>query len=201
MFGDKLLMRPSLSTTGGDKGKTGLFGGDRVSKSSSRIHAYGTVDELNAILGLILTEKDVPEELRKQLHEIQKDLFCLGADLASPYQSLCSGTGQAPSARGVVRIEEADTQRIEEWGVALEQDLPVLQKFILPSGCRAAALLHQARTVCRRAERWMVQLNEEEPINSCALIFVNRLSDYLFLASRAVNKAADAGEVQWLPQT
>jgi cob(I)alamin adenosyltransferase len=183
-------MRPSLSTTGGDRGKTGLFGGERVSKSSNRLHAYGTVDELSAVLGLILTERDLPEEIREQLHEVQKDLFCLGADLATPLGN---------SSARVVRIAECDTQRIEEWGAALEGDLPALQKFILPSGCRAAALLHQARTICRRAERWLVHVSNEEPINDQSLIYINRLSDYFFLVSRSVNKAADMQETEWLP--
>lgn len=183
-------MRPTLSTTGGDDGTTGLFGGDRVSKASVRLHAYGTIDELNAIIGLVLAERDVPVELHEQLHQVQKDLFCLGADLATP--------ASKQSAR-VVRMEEGDTTRLEQWGVALEGDLPALQKFVLPSGCRAGALLHQARTVCRRAERWMVHLNEEEPVNNQALIYINRLSDYLFLLSRTVNKALASEEVQWLP--
>lgn len=184
-------MRPSISTTAGDRGKTGLFGGDTVSKGSHRLHAYGTVDELNAIIGLILTEKDVPAELKKQLHEIQKDLFCLGADLATPMRK---------SGERVVRITEDDTVRIEQWGLALEGDLPALQQFILPSGCRAGALLHQARTVCRRAERWMVHLAEEEHINDQSLIYVNRLGDYFFLLSRTVNKAAGTDEREWLPE-
>ena len=183
-------MRPTISTSGGDKGKTSLFGGDRVSKASNRIHAYGTVDELNAVLGLILAESDVPKQLKDQLHEIQKDLFCLGADLATPIKK---------SGDRVVRIEESDIRRIEEWGATLEQELPALQRFILPSGCRAAALLHQARTICRRAERWMVHLTADEPINDRALIYVNRLSDYFFLVSRAVNKAAKTPETEWIP--
>ncbi|MAE68536.1 MAG: cob(I)yrinic acid a,c-diamide adenosyltransferase [Candidatus Peribacteraceae bacterium] len=184
-------MRPTLSTTGGDRGKTSLFGGDKVSKASYRLHAYGTVDELNAVLGLILAERDVPEELKEQLHEVQKDLFCMGADLATPLNK---------SSERVVRIAESDTERIEQWGSVLEGDLPALQKFVLPSGCRAGALLHQARTICRRAERWLVHLAEEEPINDQSLIYLNRLSDYFFLVSRAVNKAAGTEEKEWLPE-
>ena len=183
-------MRPSLSTTGGDRGKTGLFGGERVSKSSNRLHAYGTVDELNAVLGLVLTEPDLPEHIREQLHEVQKDLFCLGADLATPMGKV---------SKNVMRIAESDTERIEQWGVELEVDLPALQKFILPSGCRAAALLHQARTICRRAERWLVHVANEEPINDESLIYINRLSDYFFLLSRVVNKAVGTEEAEWRP--
>lgn len=182
-------MKPSISTTGGDNGKTSLFGGKRVTKSDIRIHAYGTVDELNAIIGLILAEQDLPEALHTQLHTIQKDLFCLGADLATPLEA----------EQTVVRMGQLDTSRIEQWGAALEQSLPAMQKFILPGGSRAASLLHQARTVCRRAERWMVHLHENEPINNQALIYINRLSDYLFLLSRTANKTANTPEVEWLP--
>jgi cob(I)alamin adenosyltransferase len=175
---------------GGDKGKTGLFGGDRVSKASFRLHAYGTVDELNAILGLILSESDVPDVLRTQLHQVQKDLFCLGADLATPIKKRDDR---------VVRMSEDEVKRLEKWGVEIEEDLPALQRFILPSGCKGAALLHQARTVCRRAERWLVHLAEEDPVNEHAQIYINRLSDYFFLASRSVNKAVGTPETEWLP--
>lgn len=184
-------MRPSLSTTAGDRGKSSLFGGQKISKASVRLHAYGTVDELNAVLGLILAERDVPEGVRGQLHDVQKDLFCLGADLAAP---------MSHESQRIVRIDASDTERIEQWGVQLEGDLPVLQRFILPSGCRAGALLHQARTICRRAERWMVHLAEEEPVNDQALIYINRLSDYFFLLSRTVNAAVGSEEKEWLPE-
>lgn len=176
-------MRPSLSTTGGDKGKTGLFGGKRVSKADVRMHAIGTVDELNAVLGLVLAEAHFPEELRQQLHTVQKDLFCLGADLSA--SDIC--------------MTQSQTVQIEQWGLLLEGDLPALQKFILPSGCRTGALLHLARTICRRAERWLVALSKEESVNSHALIYINRLSDYFFLLSRTVNKAEGSSEQEWLP--
>lgn len=184
-------MRPSLSTTGGDKGKTGLFGGERVSKSSIRLHAYGTIDELNALLGLVCIERDIPEILRQQLHQIQKDLFILGADLATPLTK---------EGKAIVRVSEDDIRTVEVWGKEIEDDLPVLQKFILPSGCRAAALMHLARTICRRAERWMVHLSEEEEINVHALVYINRLSDYFFLVSRSINKVVGTPEEEWLPR-
>ncbi len=183
-------MRPSLSTTGGDNGETMLRGGKKVSKANPRLHAYGTVDELNAVLGLILAESDIPKALREQLHEVQKDLFCMGADLATPLTK---------SGDRVVRISEVDTRRIEKWGMDLEGDLPAMTKFILPSGSRASALLHQVRTICRRAERWLVHLNEDEPINDQSLIYINRLSDYFFLLARTVNKHAGVSETEWLP--
>jgi len=182
-------MRPSISTTGGDKGTTGLFGGARVSKADARLHAYGTVDEMNAVLGVVLSE-GVPEALEQQLHQIQKDLFVLGADLATPL----SKKGDA-----VMRISADDISTLEQWGADMESSLPVLQKFILPSGCKASTYLHMARTVCRRAERWATHIAEKEGINPHALVYINRLSDYLFLLARVANKEVGKEETQWLP--
>ena len=112
-------MRPSISTTGGDKGTTGLFGGQRVSKGNLRLHADGTVDEMNAVIGVVLSE-DIPEVLRSQLHQVQKDLFILGADLATPLSK----------EGNVVRIAERDIVNIEQWGKEMEDSLPGLQKFM-----------------------------------------------------------------------
>ena len=181
-------MRPSISTTGGDKGTTGLFGGQRVSKADARLHAYGTVDEMNAVIGIVLSE-NIPEVLRTQLHQVQKDLFILGADLATPL--LKEGN--------VVRIAESDISNLEQWGKEMEDGLPVLQKFILPSGCKAASYINMARTVCRRAERWTTQVAEVEEVNQHALVYLNRLSDYFFLLARTANKAHGTQEQQWLP--
>lgn len=182
-------MRPSISTTGGDKGTTGLFGGKRVSKADARLHAYGTVDEMNAVIGVIVSE-GVPEVLEKQLHQVQKDLFVLGADLATPLSK---------EGEGVVRISQQEVLLLEKWGTEIEADLPVLQKFILPSGCKAAAYIHMARTICRRAERWLVHVEASEEINQYALVYLNRLSDYFFLLARSTNKAAKTQETEWLP--
>lgn len=182
------MTRPSVSTTQGDSGDTMLFGGEKVSKASYRIHAYGTVDELNAILGLIIAEPEVTDTLRTQLTEVQHDLFVLGADLATR-----DGSEQGRT----VRITTEDINRLEQWGTAVESELQPLTQFILPSGCRAAALLHQARTVCRRAERWIVHVQEHEPINGEALVYMNRLSDYFFLLSRVINKYANVTEATW----
>lgn len=182
-----MMDRPTLSTRGGDRGETGLFGGKRLSKTHPRIHAYGTVDELNAVVGLALAESDVPEELRPRLTEIQKMLFVLGADLASA------------DSHSVPRVTSAHVRTLEQWGVEFEQALPQLQHFILPSGSRVGSLLHLARTVCRRAERWVVALKEEEPVNEHVLVYLNRLGDFLFLAARMANKAADVREKEWLP--
>ena len=164
-------MSASITTRTGDKGKTSIFGGKRVSKASERIHAAGDIDELNAILGVILAEGKIRSDLRNQLIEIQKSLVILGTDISTPLKG--------PK---VLRVNSKMVDLIEEWSEDLEKILPPLNQFILPTG-----FLHQARAVCRRAERWAVALSEKEKINKQALIYLNRLSDYLFLAARTVN--------------
>ncbi|MBM3231578.1 cob(I)yrinic acid a,c-diamide adenosyltransferase [Candidatus Peregrinibacteria bacterium] len=180
-------MRPSLSTATGDDGTTGLYGGTRIAKDDVRIHAYGTVDELNACIGMVLAEPALPVRLRGQLTQAQSLLFTLGADLATPEDH-----------PHMLRITALDVSRVEAWGVMLEQDLPRLRHFILPGGSRAGACLHLARTVCRRAERYMVALDTCQPVNAHAMIFMNRLSDYLFLAARACNAAEGVEETEWV---
>lgn len=165
----------SIVTKTGDNGTTGLLGGSRITKSSPRLHAYGTVDELNAIIGIVLVEKGLPSALRDHLSTLQHILFRLGADLA------------AAASLPIRRIDTEDVILIDEWIASLEYPLPPLQHFIVPGGCRAAALLHHASTVCRRAERWAVALAEKEAVNPQARIFLNRLSDHLFLAARSAN--------------
>lgn len=177
-------MRPSCSTASGDDGYTGVIGGDRVSKASARVHCYGTVDELNALFGLILSEEGFSERRKEQLRTIQSDLYILGSDFATPID------------KGVGRISNVEIERVEMWAKEMEDKLPVLQKFILPSGCKQAAFIHLARTVCRRAERWAVALKEYEEINMYSLIYLNRLSDYLFLLSRYANKKMGVEETE-----
>lgn len=165
----------SIVTKTGDNETTGLLGGSRVSKASPRLHAYGTVDELNAILGLVLSEVGIPEDLHMQIASLQHTLFRLGSDLS------------APASLSIRRMETEDVILLEEWITSLENSLPPLQNFIVPGGCRSASLLHHARTVCRHAERWCIALTEQEETNMWARIFLNRLSDYLFLAARSAN--------------
>lgn len=174
-----------IYTRAGDGGLTGLYGGDRVSKASVRLHAYGTIDELNACLGIVGGERQIPSPLPEQLVEVQRLLFVVGADLATPMER----------AVHIIRINPENTQRLETWIDAMESLLPPLTQFILPSGVRAATLLHHARTTCRRAERWIVELSEHEHINPSVLTFTNRLSDYLFVAARTVNLAGGAMEM------
>lgn len=179
--------RMSIVTRTGDKGDTGLFGGRRVPKNDARIHAYGTVDELNALLGVIIATAKLSPLLHGQLLKTQNMLFRLGADLATPS---ANNNAQVP------RIEPEHVQELEEWIAALERTLPPLQHFVLPGGCPAAAELHVARTICRRAERWTVELRQEEESSAQAIVYLNRLSDYLFLAALQANKDAGVEDVR-----
>lgn len=164
----------SIVTRTGDKGETGLFGGERTSKASARIHAIGTVDEVNAVIGLALARDTLSPVLRHHLIRTQHDLFRVGADLSTPL-----GGKQREK-----RIESQHVQKVELWIEGLEKALPPQTGFILPGGSASASLLHLARTVCRRAERWIVSLSQEEKTNDHVRIYMNRLSDYLFLAAR-----------------
>ncbi|MEQ1849898.1 MAG: cob(I)yrinic acid a,c-diamide adenosyltransferase [Candidatus Peribacteraceae bacterium] len=166
-----------IYTRTGDLGTSGLFGGDRVSKDDVRLHAYGTLDELNATIGSILAMGEVPKNIHEQLLRVQNLLFEMGADLATPLTN--TGT--------IKRLTTESAEEMEGWIDALEENLPPLTSFILPGGSASGAKLHEARTICRRAERWMVTLKDAEPINKNLLVIVNRLSDYLFVAARAVN--------------
>ena len=170
----------ALYTRFGDSGETMLSGGAKTSKTNPRIHAYGTVDELDAILGMIRASKECSASLTSELLEIQKQLYRLKADLATPH------TGR----QGGVRMAEVDVEALEKKIDAAEAKVPALRHFIVPGGTRIAAELHHARTVCRRAERWVVQLAHAEQINFIALRFMNRLGDYFFALARVVNHEA-----------
>jgi cob(I)alamin adenosyltransferase len=170
-----------ITTRTGDAGQTGLGDGSRVSKDSARVQALGDLDELNSAIGLVLAE-DVPQELRAALSQAQQDLFDLGGELSIP--------GHAILAPGQVKFLD---QRIEAWNA----ELSPLKEFILPGGTRAAAAAHLARTVCRRAERSVVALSSKDPVSDLARQYLNRLSDLLFVAARALNRHAGRTDVQW----
>ena len=175
-----------IYTKTGDRGDTGLFGGPRVRKDDPRIEAYGTVDELNAVLGLVRCEP-LEAPLDALLASIQRELFDLGAELATPDpQRLGTHTIAAPH---IARLEAAVDQH--------EAHLEPLKVFILPGGTRAAALLHLARTVCRRAERRLVTLADREAISADLIIYLNRLSDLLFVLARSANRSAGLADVPW----
>lgn len=177
-----------IYTKTGDKGSTALFGGKRVSKDSIRIEAYGTVDELNSIIGVCRSLK-LPERIDSDLLEIQNQLFILGADLASPVS--------LTKRLKVPRIKEEDIKFLEKSIDYFEKTNEPLRTFIIPGGSVVSAQLHFARTVCRRAERIVVRLYEEEKIGKYPVIYLNRLSDLLFVMARWVNHLQKENEVTW----
>ena len=194
-----------IYTKTGDSGDTGLFGGTRVSKADPRVAAYGDVDELNACLGVARAAVvDVDDgELAVMLEQIQRDLFALGARLADPGHKIADRVAKAA-------VSPADIARLEGWIDALESALPPLRRFILAGGSQAGAALHLARTVCRRAERSMVGLlaSHKDPVpptppakaeafEADLLIYVNRLSDLLFVMARRANQRAGTPEIEW----
>lgn len=182
-----------IYTKTGDRGETGLFGGPRVKKSDARVDAYGEVDELNATLGLVRAGVEDPE-LEAHLARVQDELFCVGAELATPR------TAKARSA--IPTVEPRWTARLEAAIDAWEAELPPLRQFVLPGGTRTAATLHLARCTCRRAERRVVALAAADPDEVAAelLAYVNRLSDFLFVAARIANHRAGRPEVEWDPK-
>ena len=179
-----------IYTRRGDDGSTGLFGGPRVRKDDLRVAAYGDVDELNSALGV--AREELPEgDLRALLDELQSELFTLGAQLATP------DADKAP--KEVPRITAPQIERLEREIDRLTEQLPPMRNFILPGGSRAGAALHFSRTVCRRAERKMVELAESAPVPPEALGYINRLSDLLFVMARAANLRAGGREIPWVP--
>lgn len=177
-----------IYTKTGDAGETGLGDGTRLPKYALRIAAYGTVDEANSVVGVARLYAE--GEIDAMLARIQNDLFDLGADLCVPETS--------KRADKALRIVDAQVERLEHEIDRMNAELAPLQSFVLPGGTKAAAHLHLARTVVRRAERLMVELNAHEPIGAAAIKYVNRLSDHLFVASRFVNDKG-AKDVLWTP--
>jgi cob(I)alamin adenosyltransferase len=177
-----------IYTRTGDSGTTGLFGGPRVSKSSLRIEAYGTVDELNALLGLARSGSTLKsDDLEGTLSRIQDELFVLGADLATPLEA----------GVDVPRMTEDHSLVLEREIDRFESDLEPLKSFILPGGTERASRLHLARTVCRRAERIVVKLSDEDKTHPETVRYLNRLSDFLFVAARWANHSAGKNDVKW----
>jgi len=180
-----------IYTRTGDSGETGLFDGTRVSKTDARVAAYGDVDELNAWLGLARARTADQPEMAEMLLEIQRDLFALGARLADPAHKIAERVTKTAIPADAV-------EKLERWIDALDGQLPPLRRFILAGGCEAGAVLHIARTVCRRAERAMVGLHEGgRDVEPALLEYVNRLSDLLFVMARVVNLRAGTPEIEW----
>jgi cob(I)alamin adenosyltransferase len=176
-----------IYTRTGDSGETGLLRGPRVAKHHPRVDACGNVDELNALLGVAISEI-AHAELNALLTSIQNDLFEVGGDLATPLQE-----HEEPESR----ITAAMTARLEEEIDRCEASLPELRQFILPTGSKGSALLHYARTVCRRAERSVTRLGASEPVNPEVIRYLNRLSDLLFVLARAANRADSIPDSHW----
>ena len=181
-----------IYTRTGDDGSTGLVDGSRLSKDALRVRAYGDVDETNSVIGLVRLHLE-NRRLDDILGRIQNDLFDLGADLATPLPK-----AEEPDSEYALRMVASQTARLEAELDALNADLEPLNSFVLPGGHPPAAYLHQARTVCRRAERITVALAAEEAVNPHALSYLNRLSDFLFVASRWCNDQGEA-DVKWVP--
>jgi cob(I)alamin adenosyltransferase len=186
-FESEIFMK--IYTGFGDKGRTRLFGGDIVDKDHLRIQVYGTLDEFNSVLGVALTFGP-DEPLDKQLIEIQNDIFRISAILAAPDEKNRRKLGNS--------VDQNDVKKLEHWIDTLDEQLIPLQNFVLPGGSKFAAYLHLARTTCRRAERHLVTLSKSETVNEHIEIYLNRLSDLLFVMARFANKQAQVGDVLWL---
>jgi cob(I)alamin adenosyltransferase len=186
---DEPVRLTRIYTRGGDRGETSLGDGTRVPKVDCRIAAFGSVDELNSHIGVVLAG-DVPDELRGVLARVQSELFDLGADLSVPF-----------GVSDRLRITEEQIENLESDCDRFNADLPELASFVLPGGTEVAARLHVARAVCRRAERDALAAAEELDINHLALVYLNRLSDLLFIFARTANAAAGSDEPLWKPGT
>ena len=180
-----------IYTKTGDKGNTSLFTGTRVPKHHIRIESYGTVDELNSVLGLV-RDQDIDTHSKESLVKIQDKLFTVGAILATEPKK--------DNRLKIPRIEEEDIQFLEREIDQMNEDLPPMTHFILPGGHTTVSYCHVARTTCRRAERMISYLHEKEPVPENVIAYINRLSDYLFVLARKLSKQLKAEEVKWIPK-
>lgn len=186
-----------IYTKTGDKGTTALFGGTRVPKHHIRIECYGTVDELNSHLGLI-RDQDIDKHSKNMLISIQENLFTLGAILATDPEKSLLKSGKA--RLNIPRISDADITLLEEEMDHMNTTLPPMTHFVLPGGHQTVSFCHIARCVCRRAERLATSLNEIEPLQPKLLIYLNRLSDYLFVLARKLSYDMQVDEIKWIPK-
>lgn len=186
-------MKSSLYTGTGDSGTTSLVGGQRISKTSVRLEAYGTVDEFSSFLGIVIASPLCPEDLKAQMLEIQNRLFDAGCYLATAVEE-----GTRPACHA---IDDEAIRSIESYIDSLDSETPKIRAFVLPGGSELAAHCHVARTVCRRAERRILSLSEEEFVDPRLLKWFNRLSDYLFIAARYINCMSGVEEITWQPSS
>jgi cob(I)alamin adenosyltransferase len=180
-----------IYTKTGDQGETGLFGGERVSKHSTRLDAYGTVDELNSFIGYTITEV-ISNDIKSLLTDVQQKLFVVGSDLATPQT-------EKNQKLKITRTPDHYISETEKLIDNYESQLEELKNFILPGGSKGAALLHICRTIARRAEREIVALKNTEEIGNNIIIFLNRLSDLFFVLSRFENKCSNIPDTKWIP--
>lgn len=186
-----------IYTKTGDNGTTALFGGTRVPKHHIRIESYGTVDELNSWLGLV-RDQEIDQTSRQELIKIQEDLFTLGAILATAPEKAMLKNGK--ERLNIPKITESHIHTLEVAIDTMEAHLPQMTHFILPGGHTTVSYCHIARTVCRRAERMATLLHQNEPFDDSILVYLNRLSDYLFVLARKLSRDVQADEVKWIPE-
>lgn len=184
-------------TKTGDKGTTALFGGTRVPKHHIRIESYGTIDELNSYIGLI-RDQDIDQLYKNTLIHIQDRLFTVGAILATDPKKATLKSGK--ERLSIPKISTDDIERLEKEMDLMEESLPQMTHFVLPGGHQTVSFCHIARTVCRRAERLASHLNELEPFQPETLMYINRLSDYLFVLARKLSLDLNAEEIKWIPK-
>ena len=184
-----------IYTKTGDKGETGLYGGTRISKASARVESYGTIDELNAAIGVAKSHIEDQKTISR-LKKIQFDLFTLGSEASTPIDKMFLANGKP---RLPLVISEKEIEELEKWMDEMEKKLEPLQYFILPGGGKSATCLHVARAICRRAERNLVSLAQTEEVRPEMIKYLNRLSDYLFVLARYISKINNEPEEYWNP--
>lgn len=183
------MVKSNLYTRTGDSGTTSLVGGARIAKDSVRLEAYGTLDEFSSFLGCVLSDPKCTEEVKCQLISVQNMLFNLGGYLASAVAE-----GQRPTAWG---LTPEHIRQLEGWIDSLDEQTPKVNAFVLPGGCMLAAKTHVARAVCRRAERRIITLANQDYVDPALISYINRLSDYLFILARYFNFMEGIGEITW----
>jgi len=189
-----------IYTRTGDNGETSLCNGSRTSKDSLRVEAYGSIDELNSFLGLCIV-KLKHKDIREHLMSIQHDLLSVGANLAYPGDLTQSVIKGSAVAKKIPRITDENIIQLEKWMDFYDKELPELNNFIMSGGStETSALLHVARTVCRRAERQIIKLKKDEEVHKNVLKYMNRLSDYLFVAARLTSQRDGQGDLKWTPK-
>lgn len=181
-------MKSNLYTRTGDHGTTSLVDGSRADKDNVRIEAYGDIDELSSVLGFLASDKDCPEEIRGEVRHVQNVMFDIGCYLATPVK---------PGETSLLKGMAEETAKLEGWIDSLDERTPKIRSFILPGGSEASSRCHLGRTVCRRAERHILRLSRESYVDPALMGYINRLSDYLFIAARYLNFIAGVDEVVW----